>query len=68
MTVVEVSDRGDWQRTYLEIMRWLKANYPDVKGGITDGRKEWDVQFGLDTILMHFEDPNLAMMFKLTWA
>lgn len=68
MTSVEVSDRGDWHRTYMDIMRWMKNNYPNVRGGLTDGHREWDVQFGLTTIIMHFEDPNIAMMFKLTWA
>lgn len=71
MTVVEIGDRSNWQMTYRETADWMIANYPQFCQKADDPRRVyngWDVSFGLDTMKFHFEDPQVAMHFKLTFA
>jgi len=68
---VEISDRGNWQSTYRESAEWLIAHFPELCLASKDPNRVyngWDVSFGLDTILFHFDDPQAAVLFKLTFA
>jgi len=68
---VEISDRGDWNTVYREASNWMVDHFPDLCLPVTDPKRVyngWDVSFGLDTIQFYFEDPQVAMLFKLTFA
>lgn len=70
-TDVVISDGNDWQITYYECCTWIDNNYPSYRRAtIGDELEDWDwtSDFGHRHIMFSFKDPDVALLFKLTFG
>lgn len=71
ITSVTVPDGADWQITYYECCKWIDDNYPDYRRVMLgDSPEDWDwtSDFGHRKIVFGFKDPDVALLFKLTFG